>query len=212
MPMYKKSLIVLLAIIAVAAGATFYGLHEEAEPALTTEVAASATKEQEPAAKGIVVYLTGAVQQPGIVHLNEGARVADAVEKCGGFAPTADTEAINLAQVMKDGQQLKVPEKGAFVPTQVATAAGGIAVRSGSNSGAAPQAQATGGGSDGGLVNLNTADEKQLDTLPGVGPAMAQRIIDYRQSEGAFTAIEDLKKIKGIGEAKFNKMKDKVCV
>lgn len=200
MPMYKKSLLILLAIIAVAAGATVYGLHSE-EPAMTAEVQANnAASAQEPAQKDIVVYLTGAVNKPGVVHLLEGARVADAVERCGGFLPSANTEAINLAQVLKDGQQIKVPEKGAFVQTQVA-GAGGV------------MAQGVQGSADNGaLVNLNSADVKQLDTLPGVGPAMAQRIIDYRESNGGFAAVEDLKKIKGIGEAKFNKMKDKVCI
>lgn len=200
MPMYKKSLVILLAIIAVAAGATFYGLHED-EPALTTEATTTETaKAQQPAGQDIVVYITGAVQKPGIVHLPAGARVADAVEACGGFLPVANTEAINLAQSLKDGQQIKVPEKGTAVQAQAA------------NTSAAPSQNAAAAGDNGGLVNINNADEKQLDTLPGVGPAMAKRIIEYRETEGGFTAIEDLKKIKGIGEAKFNKMKDKVCI
>ena len=67
-------------------------------------------------------------------------------------------------------------------------------------------------GTDEEKVNINTADEKELDTLPGIGPAMAQRIIEYRETEGAFQSIEDIKKIRGIGEAKFAKLKDKICI
>lgn len=208
MPMYKKSLFVLLAIIVVAAGATIYGLHAS-EPSETMEVTtANPAQVQESAQKEIVVYVTGAVEKPGIVHLSEGARVAEAIEKCGGFLPSANSEAINLAQVLKDGQQLKVPEKGALMQTQVASA-GGVSAQGSST---AVGTSTVASGSDAGLVNLNSADEKQLDTLPGVGPAMAKRIIEYRETEGGFANVEDLKKIKGIGEAKFNKMKDKVCI
>lgn len=97
-----------------------------------------------------------------------------------------------MAQVLKDGQQLRVPEKAN------GSSQAGIAANSGNGKA--------------GLVNINTADEKALDALPGIGPAMAKRIIEYRETEGQFQTIEDLKKVKGIGAAKFNKMKDKLCI
>jgi competence protein ComEA len=103
--------------------------------------------------------------------------------------PTADSEKVNLAQTLKDGQQLRVPERKL------------------DGTGARSQTK-----DDKGLVNINTADEKALDSLPGVGPAMAKRIIEYRETEGAFQSIEDIKKIKGIGETKFAKLKDKICI
>lgn len=108
-----------------------------------------------------------------------------------------------MAQVLKDGQQVRVPEKA--VPETTAAAKSGSvnpAAKSGTSSKAAPS----------GPVNINTASAEELDTLPGIGPAMAQRIIEFRETEGAFTAIEDIKKVKGIGEAKFEKMKDKICI
>ena len=120
------------------------------------------------------------------------ANLRDAVNACGGVLPNADHENINMAQVLKDGQQLRVPEK-----TNGSSQAG-----TAGNSGTGKA----------GLVNINTADEKALDALPGIGPAMAKRIIEYRETEGQFQTIEDLKKVKGIGDAKFNKMKDKLCV
>ena len=122
------------------------------------------------------------------------ANLRDAVNACGGLLPTADEKAVNLAQPLKDGVQLRIPEKGA----------------AGSNAG--PAAANGASGAADGRVNINTADEKALDTLPGIGPAMARRILDYRQTNGSFQSIEELKKVKGIGEAKFAKLKDKVSL
>ena len=145
--------------------------------------------------KEITIYVTGAVNKPGLVKVAEGARAADAINACGGLLPIADSEKINLAQNLKDGQQLKVPEKE----------------RSNSNVDKSKADMSKNGGS-GELVNINTADEKALNTLPGIGPAMAKRIIEYRETEGLFQSIEDIKKIRGIGDAKFEKLKDKICI
>ncbi len=192
MPMYKKQLFVLMIILLAAAGGTYYGLYSE-EQAVVLD--AAATAESSPPKQEITVYVTGAVNKPGLVKVPEGARAAEAVNACGGLLPTADGEKINMAQSLKDGQQLKVPEK--------------TGTNSKTDSGKADKSK---GADSGEKVNINTADEKELDTLPGVGPAMAKRIIEYRESEGAFQSIEDIKKIRGIGEAKFAKMKDKICI
>lgn len=119
------------------------------------------------------------------------ANLRDAINVCGGVLPNVDKDSINMAQVLKDGQQLRVPER-----------------KEGTSSGS----RSSNNGSKEGQININTADEKTLDELPGVGPAMAKRIVEYRETEGAFQSIEDIKKIKGIGEAKFNRMKDKLCL
>ena len=192
MPMYKKQLLVLMIILLAAAGGTYYGLYSE-EQAVVLD--AAATAESNPPKQEITVYVTGAVNKPGLVKVTEGARAADAVNACGGLLPTADGEKINMAQSLKDGQQLKVPEK--------------IGTNGKTDSGKMDKTKAADSGEK---VNINTADEKALDTLPGVGPAMAKRIIEYRETEGAFQSIEDIKKIRGIGEAKFAKMKDKICI
>ncbi|WP_026767847.1 helix-hairpin-helix domain-containing protein [Selenomonas ruminantium] len=192
MPMYKKQLFVLIILLLAAAGGTYYGLYSE-EQAVVLD--AAATAESSPPKQEITVYVTGAVNKPGLVKVPEGARAADAVNACGGLLPTADGEKINMAQSLKDGQQLKVPEK---TGTNGKTDSGKTDKSKGADSGE--------------KVNINTADEKALDTLPGVGPAMAKRIIEYRETEGAFQSIEDIKKIRGIGEAKFAKMKDRICI
>lgn len=205
MPMYRKSMLVLLVLAAAVIGGIFYGLHTQ-EQAVTLDAAG---EQQELPATGraeaaeVTVYVTGAVQKPGLVTVPEGTRIAAAVEACGGMLPTAAKESINLAQVLKDGQQITVPERQQL-PAQAVSGAASAAAQA--------KAAAAGGAVSSGLVNINTADEKLLDTLPGIGPAMAKRIIEYRETQGPFTAIEELKRVKGIGEAKFAKLKDKVCI
>lgn len=192
MPMYKKQLFVLIIILLAAIGGTYYGLYSEEQSAV---LESSPPAENALPVKEITIYVTGAVNKPGLVKVAEGARAADAINACGGLLPIADSEKINLAQNLKDGQQLKVPEKE----------------RSNSNVDKSKADMSKNGGS-GELVNINTADEKVLDTLPGIGPAMAKRIIEYRETEGLFQSIEDIKKIRGIGDAKFEKLKDKICI
>ena len=154
----------------------------------------------------ITVYVTGAVNQPGVVSVAAGARVADAVNACGGLLPTADAEKINMAQAVKDGQQIRVPEKGAAKAAKNATA-----TASSSDNGKA-RASTDSDADAGELVNINTADEAELDKLPGVGPSTAQKIIEYRETEGQFASPEDIMKVKGIGKAKYEKMKDRITV
>lgn len=197
MPMYKKQLFVLMIILLAAVGGTYYGLYSEEETAV---LESSSPAENSPPRQEITIYVTGAVNKPGLVKVPEGARAAEAVNACGGLLPIADSEKINLAQTLKDGQQLKVPEKNRL---------NGKADLSKIDQSKSDKSKA---GNDEEKVNINTADEKELDTLPGIGPAMAQRIIEYRETEGAFQSIEDIKKIRGIGEAKFAKLKDKISI
>ena len=210
MPVVRKSLLVLLVIGLIAAGCTYYGLSGKEEPETLPPVTAENRKEASKRTE-IAVYVTGAVVEPGVVYLQQGARGGDAVKACGGFLPEAAVDQVNLAMVLKDGQQLRVPVKPAPGTGAVGTANpdGSPVGQSGMTSTASSSKAAMSGGA---LVNINTADAKQLDTLPGVGPSMAQRIIEYREANGGFSMPEDLKKVRGIGDAKFQKLQDKICI
>ena len=142
----------------------------------------------EPVAAEIYVHILGQVARPGLYALPDGARAVDAVAAAGGFTPQADAGGVNLARFVSDGEQIVVPAVGE------------------ANSGAAP-----GVGGDG-RVNLNTADAAALDTLPGVGPATAAKILAWREQHGRFEAVEDLLDVGGIGEAKLEALRDLVTV
>jgi len=138
----------------------------------------------------LLVHVLGAVARPGLVELDAGARVVDAVAAAGGLTLEADSAGVNLARPVVDGEQLVVPVVGAAPPPDV-------------SGGAAAAAD--------GLVHLNTADVAELDTLPRIGPALAQRIIDWREANGPFTSTEQLLDVAGIGDAVFGGLADKVA-
>lgn len=188
MPLYKKSLLILLALLgAVLIGAT-YGYYRE-QDAITLD--AATTEHVEPLRK-VTVYVSGEVRKPGLVTLDEDKRVADAVNAAGGVIETADVDHINMAAHLEDGMQVRVPMR----------------LRDAGEKGAAAF---TGRQADG-KINLNTATEKELQELPGIGPAMSARIVEYRESNGAFQSIDDIKKVRGIGASKFEKLKDRVTL
>lgn len=206
--MFKRAMVLLLVIVAAAFGTVVYNLNSDSGEQLTSaskqEISSLEQEKKGAPENALVVYVSGAVCSPGLAELRQNARIKDAVDACGGFMSNADMDAVNLAKPVKDGDHIKVPEKKPLGVVSAGGGASGVAASSGSATGS--------GASAGGLIDINTADEKALDSLPGVGPAMAKRIIEYRQTNGAFQTIEDLKKIKGIGEAKFAKMKDRVTV
>jgi len=140
----------------------------------------------------VVVYVSGAVRAPDVYQLPKAARIKDLVLAAGGFTADADPEQINLAERVGDGQHIHVPRQGETAPADDAAA---------SNTGDAGQP-----------IDINTAGEAEFDGLPGIGKALAQRIIDYRTSNGSFKAIEDLRNVKGIGPALFEKIAPLITV
>jgi competence protein ComEA len=143
-----------------------------------------------------VIAVGGKVRKPGLVRLPAGARVADALTAAGGADPGVDVALLNLARKVVDGELILV---GVTPPPGVTTA---------------PAAPAAGGTAPaaGGPINLNTATLADLDTLPGVGPVLAQRILDAREAQGGFKAVGDLRKVEGIGDARYDQLKDLVTV
>jgi competence protein ComEA len=136
------------------------------------------------AAPGVVVDVEGAVRRPGLVRLPTGSRVADAVARAGGTTARADPAGVNLAAPVSDGQQVLVPRRGGDRGVPAGAAASGD------------------GPATGGPVSLSSATAEQLDTLPGVGPVTAQKIVDYRTQHGAFHSVDELDAIPGIGPAR----------
>ncbi|MGG7464110.1 ComEA family DNA-binding protein [Plantibacter sp. YIM 135347] len=138
----------------------------------------------------LFVHVLGAVNRPGLYRLDDGARGFDAIAAAGGYADGADESAVNLARFVSDGEQLVVPVLGE-APVNGGVGAGGA----GGASGAAGAS-----GTAGGTVNLNTASAAELEVLPRIGPAMAARIIEWREANGRFTTVDDLGSVAGIGD------------
>jgi len=139
------------------------------------------------------VYVVGAVLNPGVYFLPQGSRVEDALEAAGGSTEEADLAWVNLAKRVYDEEQIYVPRLGEENPPL-------------------PPPSGSSGGQAGGKININTASAAELETLPGIGPVLAQRVVDYREANGPFAAIEDIKNVRGIGEATFEEIKELIFV
>lgn len=169
---------------------------------------AAATAPGQPTTAQVTVHVVGQVRRPGVVTLAPGSRVADAIDEAGGTSGRADLSGVNLARLLVDGEQVVVPKPG-----QTPTAAVGAPPTGAAPAGAAPGAAPPGGAAaPGATVNLNTADLATLETLPGVGPVLAQRILDWRTEHGRFTAVEELGEVSGIGDKIYAQLAPKVTV
>jgi competence protein ComEA len=143
----------------------------------------------------VVVDVVGAVRRPGLYRLGQGSRIADAVARAGGATGKADLASVNLAAPLADGEQVVVPKRGA----------------AGAAAPAATGGAAAGRGASAGPVHLSTATLEQLDSLPGIGPVTAQKILDYRQKHGAFSSVDELDAVPGIGPARMDQLRDLVA-
>ncbi len=185
--------------------------------------------------KEIVIHVIGRVKKPGLVKIAEGGRIAEAIEAAGGAAEDADLDIINLAYKLQDGKQVYIPSKNEQLnrsldysknrtsnkksvlprsakpvpgvqadiepPRKIVSDSSGVVEEKGSQV-----------DEDTYIININTADIKELDKLPGIGPSTAQKIIEYREKNGTFKTIEDIMKVKGIGNSKYDKIKEKITV
>jgi len=195
----------LLVIVVVSGGLIYYAFNQQkADVAFKLEEGPAVPVTAPPAQaqpKKIVVYVTGAVKNPGVYTLEDGLRVKDAIDMAGGTLPEADLLRLNLAQKLNDEDKLYVPKIGEVPDGQPgqenpAGVGGTVGISSPSD----------------GKININNASISDLDTLPGIGPATAQKIIDYRTQNGPFKSIDDIKNVSGIGDKKFEEIKDKISV
>jgi competence protein ComEA len=200
-----RALAAVAAVVVLIAAAIAWYSRPRAEPVAAEPVpvatGAAAPEQATPSAGGgeVVVAVAGKVRKPGLVRLPEGARVADALNAAGGVLPGTDIALLNLARKVTDGELILV---GVTAPPGAA----------GGPPDGAPPGGATGGAAAGGKVNLNTATLAELDSLPGVGPVLAQRILDHREKNGPFRTVSDLRQVDGIGDARYEQLKELVTV
>lgn len=212
MPEISRSQLVAyaaLAILVVALGVRFMQRQQPASAASDAGASAaagsrpdggSAVRIARPAPQAAVVHVAGAVRNPGVYRLPAGARVQDAVERAGGARRGGDVDAINLAAKVVDGQQVVVPSRTADGAAAVGAAAGG----------GASGGDGTVGAGSGPPISLNSATAEQLDTLDGIGPATAAKILAWRTQHGGFRSVADLGQVPGIGPKKLAAIKDRV--
>ncbi len=161
--------------------------------------------EKEGAEETIIVHVAGAVINQGIVKIKENSRIDDVIKAAGGTTEEADLNNVNLAYVVEDGQKIYIPSKNETIKYSekietVTDGPGSTNIEEGNNEKA------------GGLININTANQIKLQELPGIGEATALKIINYREENGKFKTIEDIKNVSGIGDSKYESIKDLICV
>jgi competence protein ComEA len=181
-----RAIAALAAVVALAAAVLAWRAQPRAQPVPGAPGPVAVTATSASAGATIVVAVSGLVHRPGLVRLSAGARVADAIAAAGGALPGTDLSLVNLARRLTDGELIVIGLPGGSAPP-------------GPDPGAGP-------------VNLNTATAEQLQALPGVGPVLAQRILDYRAQHGGFGSVGELRQVSGIGDAKFAELKDMVTV
>jgi competence protein ComEA len=195
---YHRGHIILYSVLSLIVGGVvgFFSPHRQpSTPIVVSTPIPTSTPLPTATPAPIRVHVSGAVRQPAVYELALGSIVQDAVDAAGGPASDADLDCINLALELRDQQQVYVPRQGETGPPPPV-------------SGGEPQ----GGGSTGLPININTATTAELETLPRIGPTMAQRIVEYREANGPFAAIEDIQNVPGIGPATFEGMKDLITV
>lgn len=163
----------------------------------------------------IIIHVTGCVTRQGIVKLKEGDRISDAIESAGGITGEADMSRINLAYELEDGQKIYIPsindkkvsDEDEILKKEYITDEPGDAIIVENNEETAVKKK-----EENTVININTAEQSELEQIPGVGSSTALKIIEYRKTNGKFKTIEDIKNVKGIGDAKFETMKNNICV
>lgn len=184
---YRWLLFLGIIVLVLGALVLFQVLRPAPQPMRLSTAIPLSTQSLTPTPYTLRVYVSGAVHNPDVYTLLQDSIVKDAMEAAGGPTDDADLERINLALPVSDGQHVHVPRKGEDTPS-VQPPSGQPAI--------------------GGKVNINTADPDLLESLPGIGPALAQRIVDHRQTHGPFERIEDVTEVSGIGDAIFESIKD----
>lgn len=206
----KKQKIILGIIIAIIVGFVCYYVYAREEVNTSSVNLENNVEEQEETKEKeefsddrILVHISGAVNKEGVVELKVDSRISDAIEKADGIREDASIEDINLAYKLEDGMKIHIPTKQEKEESYVTTQSGITTVQE-------KTLEET--NNQNAKVNINTATQTQLETLPGIGPSTAIKILEYRKEKGKFKKVEELKEVSGIGEAKFNKVKELISI
>lgn len=183
-----QTTVILVLLLLLAAGGVVSYVRSRPRPVEVRE----ADSEESESERLLTVHVAGAVMAPGLYRLKEGSRVSDALAEAEGPAPDALLDDLNLAARVKDGQKVMVPRAAGTAPDGTA--------------------QPRGDTGTSGTVNINTSTAEQLEELPGIGPSLAQRIVDYRSKNGAFSSIDELDNVEGIGSGKLESIRDLVTI
>ena len=182
---YRVYIVGALTLVLVVAGAVIYVRRPTTQPVEILEP----SPPPRPSPVPVAVYVTGAVLNPGVHYLTGDTRVEDALEAAGGPTAQADLESVNLARVLQNEDHVHFPEVGEGKPPPPGVSS-----------------------SNGGLININTASGSELEELPGIGPALAQCIIDHRDTHGPFATVEEIMDVRGIGQGTFEDIRDLITV
>lgn len=200
----KQKIIAIILITIIGIGIYCYtdaieNTNEEEIENVLEVAQTNTTKETEE--KNIFVHIAGCVQKEGMLELSSNSRIADAIEKAGGLTQEADLSDINLAYLLEDGMKIYIPNQNERQENNEKT-------ENTAKTESTPSMQIQDTNTKQNVININTATQEELDTLPGIGPATAAKIIAYRKEKGKFNNKEEIKEVSGIGEAKYEKMKE----
>ena len=178
-------------------------LNTEEDEGIENKISITEDKEK------IVIYVAGAVKNEGIYELDKNSRIADCIEKAGGLTEDANIKTINLAYVLEDGMKVYIPSNSDVNKVEDETNLYVSKENGSANTGTSTSKNTSVKNSK---ININIATQTELETLPGIGPSTAEKIINYRKEKGKFGSIEDIKKVSGIGESKYSKIKDYITI
>ena len=208
----KKQKIIVIAIAGIVAIAIMYFIYNKNQVKedinIENEILVNnvSTNENNTNDDIVIIHITGSVKNPGIVKLKEGSRIEDAIEAAGGLTENADITKVNLAYVVEDGTKIKIPSASEedIGDEDIIDSKSGDNIIIEENTVSSNNSTQN--------ININKATEKEFETLPGIGPSLASKIIEYRNQNGKFGSIEDIKNVNGIGDNKYEKIKDLITV
>lgn len=198
---FEKSIFLGVIMLIIIGGIIYYNYYKENDNAeILEEVYVENTEKIEDTEEKIIIHITGEVKNQGIIKINANSRLIDAIEAAGGLTENADISKINLAYIVSDGQKIYIPNVNDLIEEYIDSEAGEGVIVEDINS------------SKKMLININTATQTELETLTGIGASTALKIINYRNENGKFKNIEEIKNVSGIGDAKYEAIKDNICV